>query len=548
MSVNSGDWKFVVWERNNKTGKWVPFSAEISQFLETSYKKKLNTVSLGDIDEALKIYTVDLEDMIQVSEKTGTKSKVRRHLCSTIDSLLNGFTWQWSGNDKDNWHSYDIDVNNYIENAFQKGMKSVALKKTFRGYNYEIDLAKMLQINKQTKRKRSIRRQQNVSPYPVEQCLDSSPNTEPEPDQVAVEYAYLAQEVPGTSALVDQLNSYVRSVTMDIVPSVMASESPGLPQPPERKKKKKRNSTEVSVDNNAVVTGNLSVNTTLLPPTTHAIVNGAPWYHASPPHTPSSLIKPVPGIEPLPKINKRAAKKKKASHKDDVNIFELHANEVPLELLNKNPVEEVCIICCEGLSKESSYNKNDPTIVKLNLCFHMFHKACLEAMYNSGPKDGSLQCPSCKKIYGEKCGIQPPGEMVYHVLPYSLPSFPECDTIRIIYNISSGIQGPEHPRPGKKYTARGFPRHCYLPDNEIGRKVLRLLVKAWKRRLIFTIGRSSTTGEEDTVTWNEIHHKTEFGCNRRSHGYPDPNYFDNVIAELEAHGVKDEEVYLWYPA
>lgn len=33
------------------------------------------------------------------------------------------------------------------------------------------------------------------------------------------------------------------------------------------------------------------------------------------------------------------------------------------------------------------------------------------------------------------------------------------------------LQGPEHPNPGKSFTARGFPRHCYLPDSEKGRKV-----------------------------------------------------------------------------
>lgn len=33
------------------------------------------------------------------------------------------------------------------------------------------------------------------------------------------------------------------------------------------------------------------------------------------------------------------------------------------------------------------------------------------------------------------------------------------------------FQGPEHPNPGKPFTARGFPRHCYLPDSEKGRKV-----------------------------------------------------------------------------
>lgn len=70
-------------------------------------------------------------------------------------------------------------------------------------------------------------------------------------------------------------------------------------------------------------------------------------------------------------------------------------------------------------------------------------------------------------------------------------------------------------------------------------QVLKLLIVAWDRRLIFTIGTSNTTGESDTVVWNEIHHKTEFGSNLTGHGYPDPNYLDNVLAELLAQGVSE---------
>lgn len=70
-------------------------------------------------------------------------------------------------------------------------------------------------------------------------------------------------------------------------------------------------------------------------------------------------------------------------------------------------------------------------------------------------------------------------------------------------------------------------------------QVLRLLVTAWERRLIFTIGTSNTTGESDTVVWNEIHHKTEFGSNLTGHGYPDASYLDNVLAELTAQGVSE---------
>ncbi|CAL8377655.1 unnamed protein product [Boreogadus saida] len=131
--------------------------------------------------------------------------------------------------------------------------------------------------------------------------------------------------------------------------------------------------------------------------------------------------------------------------------------------------------------------------------------------------------------------------MEYHVIPHSLPGHPDCKTVRIIYNIPPGIQGPEHPNPGKPFTARGFPRHCYLPDSEKGRKVLRLLLVAWDRRLIFSVGTSSTTGESDTVIWNEVHHKTEFGSNLTGHGYPDPGHLDNVLEELKAQGITEEE-------
>ena len=72
-------------------------------------------------------------------------------------------------------------------------------------------------------------------------------------------------------------------------------------------------------------------------------------------------------------------------------------------------------------------------------------------------------------------------------------------------------------------------------------QVLKLLKKAWQRRLIFTIGMSTTTGVQDTVIWNEIHHKTEAFSNHMGHGFPDPNYLDNVLAELAAQGVQDDE-------
>lgn len=80
------------------------------------------------------------------------------------------------------------------------------------------------------------------------------------------------------------------------------------------------------------------------------------------------------------------------------------------------------------------------SVGRLAQCGHQYHLQCLVAMYNNGNKDGSLQCPTCKTIYGVKTGNQPPGKMEYHVIPHSLPGHPDCKTIRIIYNIPPGIQ------------------------------------------------------------------------------------------------------------
>ncbi|XP_061107390.1 E3 ubiquitin-protein ligase DTX4a isoform X1 [Conger conger] len=258
-----------------------------------------------------------------------------------------------------------------------------------------------------------------------------------------------------------------------------------------------------------------------------------------PPPVSKSDIKPIPG---LGHCCRKTTKKQARKGKTPEEVVKRYLQKV------RNPPEEDCTICMEPLGSPSGYKgpgvnsvSRGESVGRLVTCGHQYHLQCLVAMYNNGNKDGSLQCPTCKTIYGVKTGNQPPGKMEYHVIPHSLPGHPDCRTIRIIYNIPPGIQGPEHPNPGKPFTARGFPRHCYLPDSEKGRKVLRLLLVAWDRRLIFSVGTSSTTGESDTVIWNEVHHKTEFGSNLTGHGYPDPGHLDNVLEELRAQGITEEE-------
>jgi len=66
----------------------------------------------------------------------------------------------------------------------------------------------------------------------------------------------------------------------------------------------------------------------------------------------------------------------------------------------------------------------------------------------------------------------------------------------------------QHPHPGKPFG--GTVRCAYLPDTAEGREVCDLLKQAFDARLIFTVGRSVTTGADNVVVWNDIHHKTSY--------------------------------------
>lgn len=85
------------------------------------------------------------------------------------------------------------------------------------------------------------------------------------------------------------------------------------------------------------------------------------------------------------------------------------------------------------------------------------------------------------------------------------------------------ILQPEHPNPGIRYSSTS--RTAFLPACKEGEKVLKLLMKAFDRRLIFTIGRSATTGLNNVITWNDIHHKTSMGGG--------PQWYDITPAAVE---------------
>ncbi|ETE61897.1 Protein deltex-1 [Ophiophagus hannah] len=519
--------RVVVWEWLNEHSRWRPYTAAVCHHIENILKEDARgSVVLGQVDAQLSPYLIDLQSMHQFRQDTGV-------------------VWEWE-NDNNSWTPYDMDICITIQNAYEKQHPWLDLSSL--GFCYLIYFNSMSQVNRQTQRKRRLRRRMDLA-YPL--IMGSIPKSQSWPvgtnsghpcscqqcllvnSTRAASNAILASQrrkvysgnSNGTLA-VRQSNTFNGTAlwSLGAVPAGGMSKmeqsrsANGVPAATAFSRSQSApNNTQVPGQNNlnrpgtqraAILSSRASI-----PPGVPALpvknLNGTGPVHPAlagmtgilmcaaglpvcltrapkpilhPPPVNKSDMKAVPGITGICRKTKKKHLKKSRNPEDVVRRY---IQKV------KNPPDEDCTICMERLVSSSGYEgilrhkSAKPELVgKLGKCGHMYHLLCLVAMYNNGNK-----------------------------------------------------QGIEHPNPGKKFTARGFPRHCYLPDNEKGRKILKLLIVAWERRLIFTIGTSNTTGESDTVVWNEIHHKTEFGSNLTGHGYPDLNYLDNVLAELMAQGV-----------
>ncbi|XP_023609253.1 probable E3 ubiquitin-protein ligase DTX2 isoform X5 [Myotis lucifugus] len=559
-----------------------------------------HSIPLGQADPSLAPYIIDLPSWTQFRQDTGTMRAVRRHLFSQLSAPGRGIVWEWL-NDDGSWTAYEASICDYLEQQVARGNQLVDLAPL--GYNYIVNYATHIQTNKVSNYCRSVRRQAGP-PYPVttiiappghtgvacscHQCLNSGGTgpvsgryrhsmtslpaypTPQTPQRTAVIFGAHQAFAPYNKPSLSGARSAPRLNTTNpwggVLPSLgnqpfycsslshlgpqrqppgsstASGASASMPTGPVSNPGSIPTTVPVQMPKPSRVQQALAGMTSILMSAIGLPVclSRAPQ-PASPPAS-CLASKSHSSVKRLRKMSMKGQQMKAFSCKSCLWVQCLFWRTFPVLV----PLQD-CIICMEKLSMVSGYSDvtNSMTIGpvavgRLTKCSHAFHLLCLLAMYCNGNKDGSLQCPSCKTIYGEKTGTQPRGKMEVFSFQVSLPGHEDCGTILIVYNIPHGIQGPEHPNPGKPFTARGFPRQCYLPDNAQGRKVLELLKVAWKRRLIFTVGTSSTTGETDTVVWNEIHHKTEMDRNVTGHGYPDPNYLQNVLAELAAQGVTED--------
>ena len=156
-----------------------------------------------------------------------------------------------------------------------------------------------------------------------------------------------------------------------------------------------------------------------------------------------------------------------------------------------------------SFSEECPICQDDITNLVITKCQHKYCKECLDKSLQISPF-----CPVCKVPLRKVTGDQPEeGRMTHQILKdQHLAGYENYGTIKITYFFPNGVQGPNHPHPGRQYT--GDTRHAYLPNCPEGREVHTLLKKAFEARMIFTVGTSATTGKTNRIVWNDIHHKT----------------------------------------
>lgn len=581
----------VVWEWQDDQGFWRPYSGQVSAYIERCLSPRgqrlagagITSICLGHSDPSLAQYLIDIPGLKQFRQDTGKTRSVRRSLFAQSSGLGSGVFWEWA-NDEGTWTPYETRTSILLEHSYQARQGTADLSS--HGYNYIVDLTSLTQVNKSTGFRRQVRRQCNL-PYPlassgaspvvsagtssgVSSGLSSGPSSglysvassgpssvsSSGPPSVPSGLSSGPPSVPsgppslfaGASAVPPSLACSCQQCLSHSTTGPMSSRSRhsfssgSLNRPSLQSSGRAAAAHPTSVyspyPRRPLSVGSMSWGSPWLPPTTAAHLS------APPPLSSSSNGLSVPSLSVHLNGSTSVSSALAACAPRSEDVIQRYMEPVV------GVPEEDCIICMDQLSNPSSYEipaKEDRcpviepgTVGKFIKCGHTLHMLCMLAMYNNGTKDGSLQCPSCKTIYGEKTGTQPKGKMEIYSISQSVPGHPDCGTIQIIYSIPPGIQGPEHPNPGQPYTCRGFPRFCFLPDNHKGRKVLELLKVAWMRRLIFTVGTSSTTGEPDTVVWNGIHHKTEMMSNLSGHGFPDPNYLDNVLSELASQGVTED--------
>lgn len=537
----------VVWEYQIRNGYWKPYSPAVSQHLERANCKQLTRVILSDADPSLLNYYVNLRTLTQELEDSDKVVPVRRKCYPPSSPAGKGARWECASNENGNieWHSFDMDIQCLIEDAWARGDETIDMSKTHLGFSYIINFSDLTQRWLTNGYIRNIRRIKQA-PYPLVKVRL---------EELTFVTGRRNADIRQSERCNNNHGCANQQQNVRVIGSSAALNSDKKLKKKSNNKSKNSESTTPTnlaraILNNLNIFGHKSASTS----SSSSVGDNRILLDADSSSTKS-------GRRPsLDTVSTYLSQESRDSHTttSTADLLNCSANSddgVETDLPSIVGVDPASAIISRfvRVSKSSEWAPRQPCplcrqILKTDVvvialpCNHVVHLDCLNYSLMEQQEAGSqlhIQCAVCGCIYGEKHGNQPPGSMEWGVIDKSLPGHQNYRTIQIVYNIQSGIQGPDHPNPGHEYYAVGFPRVAYLPDSPKGRKILRLLNIAWQRKLIFTVSRSHTTGCEDVVVWN-IPHKTEMGPSNSNHSYPDSSYLTRVLRELEALGIVEE--------
>ena len=171
---------------------------------------------------------------------------------------------------------------------------------------------------------------------------------------------------------------------------------------------------------------------------------------------------------------------------------------------------------------------------------HFFHAECI-AQWLAPQR----QCPLCKVRYGVEIGNQPDGIMTVRMVKDSDVASKGTEnrgkgTIEIVHKFPAGVQKHGHQNPGQRYGQRT--EFIYLPKTKAGMEILGLIHVGWKRKVLYTVGRSVTKELDNQIIWNGVHFKTSKYGGLENYGWPDPTYYARAKDEFKQKGITVEDI------
>lgn len=511
----------VVWEYERKrSGRWASYSPAVSQHLERANGKQLTRVLLSDADPNLMHYYVNLLNLVQEYEDTDDVVAVRRRCYLLSSPAGKGAKWEVevSGG---RWQAFDMEVQCVIEDAWAKGELVVDMSLTEIGKPYIIDFNNLTQqrcrTNSGRPEVRSVRRIKQA-PYPlVKVHIEELEHTSIKPPPTIAKPTESKQQ---------HKKNLARTILHNL--NIFRNSSKSQQQTPQQQLKKKK---PLDMDSLDTVSTYLSQGSDSCPSVDYfdeiqhtSSSNSIHERSASPIISLSSNLLPD-GTQHLARHIQAGARW--APRQPCPRCRRpLTSNARQSTASNSSGSTSAAGLPAIPCTSSTSLSYMPPVVAPA--CGHPLHLSCLRDDMSSLLAAGApahVQCLVCGRVWGERHGNQPEGRMDWHPVRDGL--------IQILYHVQSGIQSSSHPRPGYPYYAVGFPRVAYLPDTAHGHRLLQQLQTAWRRRLVFSVERSLTTGQEDILQWNVPH------CTEPRHCY-DVQRLELCERELEALGCADE--------